>query len=187
MSALTPKRTLARPRPSLTNGINTASTPNLAASYNSHQGSIPSVLRPNGLQLARKSSLSALTEGSLATIPDASAGYALSTVLDEDSPPIGKMAAQFSNQGGDGDIQVGDLVDVPGSMFGTVKFVGSVDGKKGVFAGVELSEEYASRGKNNGEVDGLAFSVPVFETSSDFIQSILLSDICRRRWHLFTD
>lgn len=54
---------------------------------------------------------------------------------------------------GDG-LEVGDLVDVPGGMHGTVKFVGSVNGKKGMFVGVELSEKYAARGKNNGDVDG---------------------------------
>lgn len=56
---------------------------------------------------------------------------------------------------GDGDDpEVGDLVDVPGNMHGTVRFVGNVQGKKGTFAGVELSEEFASKGKNNGDVDG---------------------------------
>jgi serine/threonine-protein kinase Chk2 len=53
-----------------------------------------------------------------------------------------------------GDLEVGDLVDVPGSMHGTVKFIGTVDGKKGIFVGVELSKEFASRGKNSGDVDG---------------------------------
>lgn len=57
--------------------------------------------------------------------------------------------------GSDGqDIDVGDTVDVPGAMHGLVKFVGSVRGKKGVFAGVELGKEFAARGKNDGDVDG---------------------------------
>jgi hypothetical protein len=57
--------------------------------------------------------------------------------------------------GADGrDIGIGDVVDVPGGMHGTVKFIGAVSNKKGVFAGVELSREYSSRGKNDGEVDG---------------------------------
>lgn len=57
--------------------------------------------------------------------------------------------------GADGrDIGVGDTVDVPGGMSGVVKFIGSVQGKKGVFAGVELSAEYSKRGKNDGDVDG---------------------------------
>ncbi|KAH7123836.1 hypothetical protein B0J11DRAFT_550655 [Dendryphion nanum] len=66
--------------------------------------------------------------------------------------------------GADGrDIGVGDTVDVPGGMSGTVKFIGSVQGKKGVFAGVELGAEYVARGKNDGDVDGIRYfttSVP---------------------------
>jgi hypothetical protein len=159
MSAFTPRRALTRPRPSLTNGINTASSPNLSTSYNSQQGpSLNTVrdLRAGGL-LGRKSSLSALTQGSLASIPDATESYGLSAVLDQDSPTLGSggMASQTPGRGGEyGTIEVGDLVDVPGNMHGTVKFVGNVQGKKGTFAGVELSEEFATRGKNNGDVDG---------------------------------
>lgn len=52
------------------------------------------------------------------------------------------------------DVYNGDVVDVPGGMFGTVRFVGSVQGKKGTFAGVELHPDFASRGKNSGDVDG---------------------------------
>ena len=53
-----------------------------------------------------------------------------------------------------GGLDVGDIVDVPGGMFGTVRFIGTVKGKAGTFAGVELAREWSSRGKNNGEVDG---------------------------------
>ena len=149
----TPKRALARPRPSLGSGINTASSPNLGAAYSALQTSVLNGYRPNAL--LRKSSLSALTSGSLATIPDASEGYGLSTVLDEDSPTTGRMPPFTPSRGGEGDdLEVGDMVDVPGNMHGTVKFIGNVQGKKGTFAGVELSEEYAARGKNNGDVDG---------------------------------
>lgn len=52
------------------------------------------------------------------------------------------------------DHALGDIVDVAGGMLGTVRFVGSVPGKKGTFIGVELLPEFASRGKNNGDVDG---------------------------------
>lgn len=59
------------------------------------------------------------------------------------------------NLGGDGrPLAVGDEVDVPGGMYGSVKFVGTVNGKKGTFVGVELAREYAARGKNDGDVDG---------------------------------
>ncbi|OJD21994.1 hypothetical protein ACJ73_06661 [Blastomyces percursus] len=55
------------------------------------------------------------------------------------------------------DIQVGDLVNVPGGMYGTVKFLGPVAGKPGRFAGVELAPEHAGRGKNNGDVEGRTY------------------------------
>ncbi|KAF1912267.1 hypothetical protein BDU57DRAFT_522446 [Ampelomyces quisqualis] len=68
---------------------------------------------------------------------------------------VGGASPSSSRMGADGrDIGVGDVVDVPGGMHGTVKFIGAVSTKKGVFAGVELSREYASRGKNDGEVHG---------------------------------
>lgn len=61
------------------------------------------------------------------------------------------------------DIKVGDVVNVPGGMYGTVKYLGTVAGKPGRFAGVELGPEHAQRGKNSGDVEGrkyFATSVP---------------------------
>ena len=52
------------------------------------------------------------------------------------------------------ELEVGDAVNVPGEMHGTVKFVGTVRGKSGKFVGVELASEFAARGKNDGDVDG---------------------------------
>lgn len=52
------------------------------------------------------------------------------------------------------ELSVGDVVNVPGDMHGTVKFVGNVAGKNGLFVGVELAREFAARGKNDGDVDG---------------------------------
>ncbi|KAK4565249.1 hypothetical protein LTR86_003866 [Recurvomyces mirabilis] len=63
--------------------------------------------------------------------------------------PTGKMDG--------GDLEVGDVVSVPGDMSGLVRFVGTVRGKTGKFVGVELDEEFASRGKNNGDVDGVTY------------------------------
>lgn len=81
--------------------------------------------------MARKASLNALTaSGAAAATP-------------------GKMV------GGDGrELDLGDTVDVPGAMHGIIKFIGTVKGKKGTFAGVELSSEFAAKGKNDGDVDG---------------------------------
>lgn len=53
-----------------------------------------------------------------------------------------------------GDLALGDAVNVPGDMYGTVKFLGSVKGKNGTFVGVELDREFAARGKNDGDVEG---------------------------------
>ena len=139
----------------MNSSFNTASSPNLNASYNSLSQLASPPAGTTGIRnliLGRKASLNQLTSNSLATIPDASKGYGLSTVLDEDSPDRNKMPPFTPSRGYE--IEVGDLVDVPGNMYGTVKFIGSVDGKKGVFAGVELSTEFATRGKNSGDVDG---------------------------------
>ncbi|XHG02688.1 hypothetical protein AWENTII_006031 [Aspergillus wentii] len=60
-------------------------------------------------------------------------------------------------------LNVGDLVNVPGGMHGTVKYLGGVAGKPGKFAGIELATEHARRGKNNGDVEGKKYfntSVP---------------------------
>ena len=58
------------------------------------------------------------------------------------------------DRNGNQNLEVGDSVDVPGGMHGTIKFIGEVQGKKGVFAGVELAKEWAARGKNDGDVEG---------------------------------
>lgn len=52
------------------------------------------------------------------------------------------------------ELEVGDAVNVPGDMYGTVRFVGTVKGKSGRFVGVELDRQFAARGKNDGDVDG---------------------------------
>ncbi|KAK6843253.1 hypothetical protein PG987_004113 [Apiospora arundinis] len=150
-------------------GIGTASTPNLNSLYAAH-----SRLGPGSGALARKASFAALTPGSLAAIPDDSESYAIHSVLNSDfdhrnnnsnntlHPPSSprRMAPATPARGAsamDHDLVVGDAVDVPGSMHGTVRFVGSVAGRKGIFAGVELHSDYAARGKNNGDVNGVSY------------------------------
>lgn len=63
-----------------------------------------------------------------------------------------------ASNGMDSDLAVGDAVDVPGDMYGVVKFIGSVRGKNGRFVGVELDREFAARGKNDGDVEGCAYN-----------------------------
>lgn len=129
----------------------TASTPNLSGLFSAHSklASLPSSLQ-------RKASQATLTTTSLAAIPDATESYALASLNDSPSrkdkmPPTPRAGAPAA--AGD-DLALGDEVDVPGNMRGTVRFVGTVEGKKGTFAGVELHSDFAARGKNNGDVDG---------------------------------
>lgn len=129
---------------SLRKPASTASTPDLSSLY-----AAQTRLAPPGL--ARKTSLVALTPSSLASIPDVSESYALDSVLSDSPYP---MAPATPARPADDDVAVGDAVDVPGGMHGTIRFVGSVEGKKGTFAGVELHSDYAARGKNSGDVDG---------------------------------
>ena len=68
-------------------------------------------------------------------------------------PSLAPLMTNHKGISGDG-LEVGDTVDVPGGMHGIVKFLGEVKGKKGIFAGVELSREFAARGKNDGDVEG---------------------------------
>ncbi|KAJ5899856.1 hypothetical protein N7495_004600 [Penicillium taxi] len=67
------------------------------------------------------------------------------------------------------DVQVGDIVNVPGGMYGTVKYLGSVSGKPGRFAGIELSSEHAQRGKNSGDVEGRKYFATSVAGSGIFV------------------
>lgn len=100
--------------------------------------------------LARKASFQQLTQNSLASVPDGSADYALSTSLQG----RGRLDFGIKKSINASDIEVGDIVDTPGGMHGVVKFIGSVRGKNGTFCGVELEGSLAGKGKNDGVVDG---------------------------------
>lgn len=137
----------------------TASTPNLSGLFSAHSklASLPSSLQ-------RKASQATLTSTSLAAVPDATESYALASLNDspprkDKMPPTPRAGAPAA--AGD-DLALGDEVDVPGNMRGTVRFVGTVEGKKGTFAGVELHPDFAARGKNNGDVDGYVGPGPVY-------------------------
>lgn len=143
-----------------------ASTPNLNSAYASHSQQHQSQTQTQtqtqtrvgpATALARKSSLAALTQNSLlASIPDVGESYTYQPqpALSERPGSRHNMVPTTPGKPIGGDVDVGDQVDVPGNMLGIVRFVGPVQGKKGTFAGVELESEFASRGKNSGDVDG---------------------------------
>lgn len=169
---------LNRPRPSHLN------TPFANTSYSNGNSSsgLPhpsSAQRPTSpllspsTMLARKASLNQLTQNSLASIPDGSMGYGLgsptrSTRNGDDGRHRGRATPIA------GDVDVGDQVNTPGGMHGTVKFIGVVKGKAGVFVGVELDHDMAGRGKNDGAVDGLVILFYVSSNCVLFHHSYLL-------------
>lgn len=64
---------------------------------------------------------------------------------------VGSLAANF---------QVGERVRITSmGLEGTLRFAGTIDGKNGTWAGVELSGNFSGRGKNDGSVDGCGISV----------------------------
>ncbi|KAF7528659.1 hypothetical protein PCG10_010194 [Penicillium crustosum] len=84
------------------------------------------------------------------------------------------------------DVQVGDVVNVPGGMHGTVKYLGSVAGKAGRFAGVELSSEHAQRGKNSGDVDGRKYFTTSIPGSGIFVPMNNSKYVTRRSSNIST-
>ncbi|KAL7271659.1 hypothetical protein RUND412_005563 [Rhizina undulata] len=116
--------------------------------------------------LARKASFNQLTQNSLASIPDGSVGYGLSPHLGPTSPS--RLRADDSMRSR-GDIEVGDMVNVSAGLYGTVKFIGKVKGKAGVFVGVELESELAGKGKNDGAVDGVRYFTTSAPSSGVFV------------------
>ena len=79
------------------------------------------------------------------------------------------------DRNGNQNLEVGDSVDVPGGMYGMIKFIGEVRGKRGTFAGVELAKEWAARGKNDGDVDGLVFSILSKRIRADMCKVFVIS------------
>lgn len=60
-----------------------------------------------------------------------------------------------SSRAGNRSFEVGDNVRIESLGFeGTLRYIGEIDGKSGLWAGVELSPGFAGKGKNNGSVAG---------------------------------
>ncbi|KAL8923620.1 MAG: hypothetical protein Q9208_004567 [Pyrenodesmia sp. 3 TL-2023] len=185
MATSTPqRRSLARPRPSLgtTTHSNTVSTtPNPASKYTSTQRPpLPSQLSASAAQAASaiKSSLAQPNLGRSPASSDGSPRSALKPTQAIGSSPLTlvskkpTMAINTSHKAISGDdLEVGDTVDVPGGMHGTIKFIGEVKGKKGIFAGVELSREWAARGKNDGDVEGTRYFTTSIPGAGIFLPS----------------
>ncbi|KAK6510214.1 hypothetical protein TWF481_004930 [Arthrobotrys musiformis] len=84
---------------------------------------------------------------------------------------VQNSSSKDSGYGGDSDggLEIGDKVNVPGGMYGVVKFVGNVKGKPGVFVGVELEGPHAVNGKNDGTVEGTRYFTTSIPHSGIFL------------------
>ncbi|KAL8823826.1 MAG: hypothetical protein Q9191_005514 [Dirinaria sp. TL-2023a] len=126
----------------------------------------------------RKSSLARVPTTISSTINDNSERYGSTGAEEGGSAPMTMQRAAPSGARtisgdavGNKDLEIGDAVDVPGGMHGIVKFIGEVNGKKGVFAGVELNKEWAARGKNNGDVEGIRYFTTSIPGAGIFLPS----------------
>ncbi|KAL8648282.1 MAG: hypothetical protein Q9210_005084 [Variospora velana] len=178
-----PRRSLARPRPSLGNtNSNALITPSQSNKYAATQRpALPSQLSTSALQgaSAAKSSFQqpdlgrspASFDGSpRSALKPTAQGSGSSTLTVSPKRPVMAISTNHKVISGD-DLEVGDGVDVPGGMHGTIKFIGEVKGKKGIFAGVELSREWAARGKNDGDVEGTRYFTTSIPGSGIFLPS----------------
>ncbi|KAK0673257.1 hypothetical protein QBC41DRAFT_352707 [Cercophora samala] len=158
----TTRHTLSRRNNNGRGGLSSISTPNLHQVYNAHSTNTTRLAPPPvpQLLLSRKGSVAALTQNSLASIPDDSEAYAYNQVLASENTnnmPSPLTPGRLGGAAAGEDVQVGDVIDVPGNMTGTIRFIGSVTGRKGTFVGVELHPDFAGRGKNSGDVDNVFY------------------------------
>ncbi|KAL8968006.1 MAG: hypothetical protein Q9197_005108 [Variospora fuerteventurae] len=180
-----PRRSLARRRPSHGNtssNSNALITPGQSNKYAATQRpALPSQQSASALQgaSAAKSSFQQPNLGRSPASVDGSPRSALkptpqgsgsSTHTVSPKRPVMAISTNHKVISGD-DLEVGDAVDVPGGMHGTIKFIGEVKGKKGIFAGVELSREWAARGKNDGDVEGTRYFTTSIPGSGIFLPS----------------
>jgi CAP-Gly domain-containing linker protein 1 len=69
--------------------------------------------------------------------------------------PESRASAVYESQRSQWTPTVGEGVRIESQgIEGTLRYLGEVQGKEGIFAGVELSAGFAGRGKNDGTVDG---------------------------------
>lgn len=51
-------------------------------------------------------------------------------------------------------LMTGDVVQLPGEASGLLKFIGPLQGREGVYAGVQMSSHFLHLGKNSGDYNG---------------------------------
>ncbi|KAI0793269.1 hypothetical protein C8Q75DRAFT_749538 [Abortiporus biennis] len=119
-------------------------TASLSPSYSTHSQS-------GRHSVTGRPSSSASTSSAFATT-SSSASLASSTYA---RPPSRVSDVPRSASRAGGRFEVGDNVRIESLGFeGTLRYIGEIDGKSGLWAGVQLSGGFAGKGKNNGSVAG---------------------------------
>lgn len=58
-------------------------------------------------------------------------------------------------------LNIGDKVTLPEGQTGILRYVGTIEGKSGEFAGVELIGDHVSMGRHNGDHDGYVILINI--------------------------
>lgn len=80
------------------------------------------------------------------SIDQPAAGYQKST------PP--HLSSPLQQQPTTPRLFIGDRVTLPEGQEGILRYIGTIHGKNGEFAGVELINEFSNMGRHNGEFEG---------------------------------
>ncbi|KAG8832268.1 hypothetical protein FRC17_001627 [Serendipita sp. 399] len=98
--------------------------------------------------------------GSAVRIGSASRSSATSYSVTSRSESRASDLTRNSSRASQRPLEVGDPVKIESlALEGTLRFLGEIAGKPGQWAGVELSGEYAGKGKNDGSVAGVPYFV----------------------------
>ncbi|KAG8766048.1 hypothetical protein FRC15_006633, partial [Serendipita sp. 397] len=96
--------------------------------------------------------------GSAVRIGSASRSSAASRSVTSRSESRASDLTRNSSRASQRPLEVGDQVTIESlGLEGTLRFLGEIAGKPGHWAGVELSGEYAGKGKNDGSVAGVPY------------------------------
>ena len=138
--------------PSFTNTGRPSSAASSAGSASSPRSHASASMAPPPLPTMTPSSRTAATRSSNGTASATNKTPRAST-----APQVNSV--RTSSQSGPHDFEVGDHVRIESlGMEGTLRYLGPIDGKPGVFAGVELAPGFSGHGKNDGSVGGCVLS-----------------------------
>jgi CAP-Gly domain-containing linker protein 1 len=139
------RRSVARPA-NITTATNSVRSPSAASSAASSSG-------PPRMPLP-KTPTSSRSTGGFSYTPRASTSTTTSSRPESRQSDVHSRRESKSNAK-ERTFEQGDTVRIESlGMEGTLRFLGAIEGKPGVWAGVELAPGFAGRGKNDGTVNG---------------------------------